>query len=520
MSLPSGRIPAGAPDDVRPRARTAEWFSAARGGEGLHYLHVLRSRIWFIVLVLAVTVGSAALALATADKVYEAEADLYITPVPRDSPELIGIPGLLRESTDPTREAETVARLVKTPAVARRVRERLALERSPEQLLGDVSVDPVAQSNIVSITAKAADPELAARLANAFGDAFVAERTARLRTELDRMIPRLQKELGTLPAAERAESGLRSRLRALQVLRAGDDPTVRVETLAEVPTEPAAPRLVLSIAAAVFGALILGVGSALGIELLKPRVRREEQLRRYRIPILARIPLERGRLRRNRGPLLPHELTLPAQDAYRLLGATLTATFDEGAAHAVLVTGPTPSTGKTTTAINLAGSLAAASKRVILIEGDSRRPSVGPKLGLEPQHGVSSVVAGRVALREALVRADGLVPRLRVLLQEREDAPQSALMSPASAETLVLAGERLADWLIFDAPALNLVPDALAMAKRVDNVVVVVRLGATLERDLEELAELLAQQDITPTGFVVVGGLERHAYTYSYHRRR
>ncbi len=81
-----------------------------------------------ILLTVAVTTLAAVLYLAVADKVYEAEADLLVTPVTDDNDAITGL-GLIRESNDPTRDVETAARLVLSRDVAERVRTELQPER-------------------------------------------------------------------------------------------------------------------------------------------------------------------------------------------------------------------------------------------------------------------------------------------------------------------------------------------------------------------------------------------------------
>jgi Mrp family chromosome partitioning ATPase len=267
----------------------------------------------------------------------------------------------------------------------------------------------------------------------------------------------------------------------------------------------------LTTVAAFIGGSVLGLLGAFALQLLDPRLRREEQLRsRFRLPILARIPLER---RRKSRPLLPSELSLGALDGYQALRAALTTTRrDSLAGRVLLVTGPSPGDGKTTAAINLASTVAAAGKRVILIEADSRRPSIGRALDMRAEVGLASVVTGRRYLVDALLPVGGDDAKLRVLLNAPDEAPAADVLSHLSADTLLLQAQRLADWVIVDSPPLNHVAETLALAQAVDDLLVVVRIGKTNLRDLSELAEMLAQQGITPAGFVVLGGHARTGY--------
>src|SRR3954454_14390387 len=148
------------------------------------YVQVLRERMWVVVATLLATTVAAIGYLATAGKVYKADADLLITPVSGDDPTLTGLP-LLRESADPTRDVETAARLVSSRHVAARVKAQLRLADTPSGLLTKAKSEPVAQSNIVSVAASAGSPPLARDLANGLVDGVVRRRSQELRLAID-----------------------------------------------------------------------------------------------------------------------------------------------------------------------------------------------------------------------------------------------------------------------------------------------------------------------------------------------
>jgi Mrp family chromosome partitioning ATPase/capsular polysaccharide biosynthesis protein len=479
------------------------------------YVTTIRERAWLIVLCTVLAAGAALLYVSTAERVYTATADLLVTPVPGGDDTTLGL-GLIRDSNDPTRDVSTASRYVQSVPVAERVRRELGRSESANQLLGDISAEPLAQSSLVAVTAEAGTAEEAAELANAFATATVRERTAQLRAQLDMTIPALRSRLRQLPAEEReADSGLTARLAGLEALRGVPDPTVRVATPATPPDRQSAPRPLLSLAAGILGGLLLGVGAAFGMQAIDPRLRREEQLRElYRLPILSRIPTEP---REKRGSAIaPESLSGATFEAYRTLRASLAATREtEFRTGSVLVTGSSPGEGKTTTAINLAHSLVLAGNKVILIEADVHRPQIASALGVRARQGLGAVLIRQVALEDALVTVDRYGPDLQFLLVDRPGSATADRLSLPTARQLVAEAEELADYVVIDSPPLTEVIDALPLAQEVSHVLLVARLGRTKLPKLTELGEILGQNGIRPAGVALIG-VERSRAGYYY----
>jgi capsular exopolysaccharide synthesis family protein len=487
-----------------------EWLNPSVDEQGLaRYATTIRERKWMIIATVVLTTLAAIVYLATATKVYQAETDLLITPV--NSSDLVySSLGLIPASSDPTRDVETASRLITTVNVARRVKAELHDPRSPAALLEVIEVQPVAQSNIVSIIAEGNSPKEAADLANAFGEQAVVERTQKFHDALDRSIKNLETQVPSSgPGSTSTDpTSLPAQLNRMRALTDQNDPTMRVETEADEPTGPSSPKPKLTIAAAILAGLVLGVGGAFGLQVLDPRLRREEQLRRlYGLPILARIPKD-TRAHGN-GALAPEALSPSTIESYRTLRATLAASRGrEQGSTSILVTSSSPSEGKTTSAINLASSLALAGNKVILIEADLRRPAIAKALGIEPRHGTGSVLLETVDLEDALETTRAYGNYLQVLCADYSGAASGwmadRLFLP-SAQKLVSDAKRLADYVVIDSPPLSEVIDALALAQRADEVLVVVRLGKTHLTKLAHLAELLSRHTIRPVGFAVVG---------------
>ena len=116
----------------------AGWLVPDEEQQGLRrYVQTVRERWKLIAITTAVTLLAAVVYVAAADKRYEAQADLLVTPVPGSNDALAGTAGLIRESNDPTRDVQTAARLVTTIDVARRASVKLDTKRRARSLLAD-----------------------------------------------------------------------------------------------------------------------------------------------------------------------------------------------------------------------------------------------------------------------------------------------------------------------------------------------------------------------------------------------
>jgi succinoglycan biosynthesis transport protein ExoP len=481
------------------------WLAPQGPREGLsRYAEVVRSRARLIVACVVVVTAVAALYASLASPRYKAESRLLVTPITGQN-DFVGL-GLITDTGNPGGAISTAASLVNTPEVGAVVAVRVGAPDSRAALKG-VSAVPVAQSNVVAITAEASSAARSQVIANAVALATVQVRTDALHRQLDGIIPALRAQVNALPVGERTGQGsLGERLAGLEALRAGPDPTVTVASLAQRPAAPSWPRKGLTIAVGVLVGLILGLAAAFALEGLDPRVRREEALRRiFRLPVLARVPRER-RFPRTL-PMRPSELSLAAQESYRMLRVALGVRGEVGGGpRSVMVTGSTASEGKSTVALNLAATMAFAGRKVILIEADLRRPSVARALDLVSKpgkRGTAGVLMGEVSLADAIVPVELVSENLWVLLVE-QSAPFLADGLLAASGPLVEQAVELADCVIFDAPPVTEVSDALPLTEHVDSVLIVARLGHSRTDQLVKLGEILIRLNVRPSGMVIV----------------
>jgi len=247
-------------------------------------------------------------------------------------------------------------------------------------------------------------------------------------------------------------------------------------------------------------ALLLGVAVAFVVEAYDPRIVDNDQVD-DRLPLLASIPRLRRRQARE---YLAGGGRLPAGswEAYRRLRNSVVDGSD--AIRTVLVTSATAGEGKTMTAVNLSLVLAASGRRVVLIDGNLRRPGVAAALGLPAEiAGLGPLLEGHVAVEDVLVAAPGGGDRLRAIAAAPGDSVD--LVDGRSVSSILQRLKPYADVIVVDSPALTEYADSVAWASVVDAVVVAVRVGVSRSDKLDELHRVLRQHSIRLAGTVVTG---------------
>lgn len=174
-------------------------------------------------------------------------------------------------------------------------------------------------------------------------------------------------------------------------------------------------------------------------------------------------------------------------EQYRALRQVIEELHARDGLKIVAVSSPSVGDGKTTTAINLAGALAqSADAKVLLVDGDLRRPSISTQLGLRTSSKPGLVAA---ILSSNLTVADIIQHRAPFNLDvlpagDRPTAPYELLRSPRLGELMAQIRERY-DYVILDTPPLIAVADCRILANSVDGFVVVVAAHRTPKRLVE-----------------------------------
>lgn len=207
--------------------------------------------------------------------------------------------------------------------------------------------------------------------------------------------------------------------------------------------------------------------------------------------------------------LIGPNLHFAASEAYKLLRTNLMFSLpDEKNCRIIGVTSSIRGEGKSTTALNLAYSLAEADNKVLLMELDMRLPTVAKRLSIAEKPGLSNFLVG-MCKSEQILRRSGLHPKLHVITAGEIPPNPSELLSSKEMGLTLEAMREYFDFIILDLPPVNDVSDALIVSKLTHGLVMVVRQNYNNELELKEAMRQLKIVDAKLLGFVMTAGESR-----------
>lgn len=277
-----------------------------------------------------------------------------------------------------------------------------------------------------------------------------------------------------------------------------DGSTAKIVDAAVLPTKASSPSKLKNTALGMMLGAALTVSVIILRELFTQNIRSEEDLEALcSYPILAAIPdmslPERGgytayegaeRKRRStdtgagRTVLAQGEISFFASEAYKLLRTKLRFSFaDEKTCHVIGLSSARSGEGKSLSAVNLACVLAELGQKVLLIDGDMRRPSLPEKLPIAQTPGLSGYLSGQYGLEEMLQDCNAAEAAYRFTVIASGCTPPNPveLLSSSKMERLLERLRRDYDYILLDLPPIGEVSDALAVSQLTDGMLLVVR---------------------------------------------
>ena len=274
--------------------------------------------------------------------------------------------------------------------------------------------------------------------------------------------------------------------RSREAVLARDVPSANARVLdpAELPWEPISPRKTRNLALAAVSSGMLALALVFGLEIFNNRVTSPDDVTRYlRLPVLGVTP--QIKLSEGQGALLLSDDMSP-QFAELLHGVrtSLLMTPELATARTLLVTSAQPGEGKTVSAANVAVSLARLNQRVLLIDGDLRRPRLHDVFGVEQRPGLTEVLRG-LETQNALRNTK--VPRLWLMPSGAPSQRAADLLGSDRFRQLIECLRDQFDWVVVDSPPVLSVTDACLMSRVVAGVLLIVGSGE-ISRDIARAA--------------------------------
>ena len=204
----------------------------------------------------------------------------------------------------------------------------------------------------------------------------------------------------------------------------------------------------------------------------------------------------------------------PAAEAFRTLRTSLHYVVDRDSCKVILITSVNPEDGKTIITTNLAVSLAQAGEKVLVVDGDIRKPRCHRVFALSNRVGLTNMLVDAVDLQAAAQQSS--IAGLSVLTSGPiPPNPAELLESKAMSDVLQLARSQY-DHVLVDSPPAGALADATILASKVDGIILVITAGETRVDDARDVKESLERAK----GKVLGAVLNRVRYSTKDYRYR
>ncbi|WP_042576042.1 polysaccharide biosynthesis tyrosine autokinase [Rhodococcus sp. MEB064] len=439
------------------------------------YVRILRAR-WIVIVLTTVVAAAASLVFSlVSTPVYEACTRLYVSTGSSSS----SVTEVYQGNLASQQRVASYTQLLGGESVAQRTIDSLGLSMSPSALASKVRTTSSPDTVLIDTCVSDANATTARDLANGIGTTFVG----------------FVEDLETPPGGGAALA------------------KVSVVEPAQVPTGPISPKTTRNLALGIAVGLLLGIALAVIRDRLDNTIKDRSTLADLSgVPVVGIVPFDKTI--KEEAALSFAESSSGTAEAFRELRTNLQFLEVDSPPRVIVVTSAVPAEGKTTTAVNLALVLAEAGHRVVLVEGDLRRPRVSKYLGLVGSVGLSTVLSGQADVQEVLqptkfhgvdVLASGPLP-----------PNPSELLGSEAARTVMETLRSAFDYVVVDAPPLLPVTDASVITAHADGAIVVTRHGHTRRDELTRALGNLTQVGAPVLGVILTMAPSRGKRDYDY----
>lgn len=319
---------------------------------------------------------------------------------------------------------------------------------------------------------------------------------------------------------------LRNNALQLQLIREGKIGNVRLIDSAVAPIFPVKPRRSMTVALALAFGLLGGVVLALTRNAFFRGIRNPQEIEAHAgMNVYSTIPLSNAqemmaRKVADKQPglhILAHAAPQDvAIESLRSLRTALQFAMLEANNNRILISGATPSVGKSFVSANFAAVLAAAGKKVLLIDADLRKGHLNQYFGIPRTNGLSELIAGSIDLTAA--RRRGLLTNLDVIPTGTLPPNPSELVISAAFANLLERVSSEYDLVVIDTAPILVAADTLSIAPHAGTLLLVARAGQTQVGELLESARRLSHAGKGAAGvlFNAMDLRRRHYGSYGY----
>ncbi len=271
---------------------------------------------------------------------------------------------------------------------------------------------------------------------------------------------------------------------------------------ATIPAKPARPWVAMNLLLAASVGGLGGLGLTFFLEYLDNTVKDPEDVEaKSGIPVLTTVSRWRDTAKS-----LDHAVWNDPQSAfaesYRALRTAIQLSFPDSPPKRILLTSSSMGEGKTTTSVNLAFALAHSDNRVLLIEGDLRKPRLHKMLKISNVKGLSSYLAGAA---DSNIIQKGPLPKLAIIPAGPIPPNPAELLASNRMKVLLDSMSNEFDFIVCDSPPLLPVADTRILCRLFDGVIVITKSGVTTYEMLERSRRLLDDMGARLLGLVING---------------
>jgi len=306
-------------------------------------------------------------------------------------------------------------------------------------------------------------------------------------------------------------AGLLNTAQQLRLVKAGKVSNVRLVDAPMVPVSPVWPNRPKIVAFSIIAGLMMGVVGAFLKKALNGKIddpQRIENMLGSRV-VYATIPHSEAqeKLYKQIGPkspavpilahVAPHDVAVESLRSFRTALQFSLSSFKN---NIVMITGATPGLGKSFVNVNFAAVMAAAGKKVLLIDADFRNGNLQQYFGVRREGGLSEVICGELTVRQAIHH--GMTGNIDFLSSGILPLTPSELLLHSNFKTMLEAVSKEYDLVLIDTTPVLPVSDALIIGAHAGAVFILTRAGLNTEAEINETIKRFNHSGISPKGIL------------------